>query len=278
MHDLNRTRTLRAKSAHVRRVTLEMIRHGLSGHPGSSLSIVEILTTLHYYTFMKDPSTSYFYLSKGHGAPALYAIMILQDVLPTSMITRLRQGGSPLQGHPDERYLPSLACSSGSLGQGLSIAVGRALGQRSLGRCAQHYVVIGDGEAQEGQVWEASMAAAHLGLDNLTLIVDNNGLQLDGAIKSICDVGSLHGKWEAFGWDVIPVDGHDVDALADAFDRSRDGRPRCVIAHTTKGKGVSFMENVTEWHSIHDPVHAQHYLDLAVSEAAAECDKYSLNP
>lgn len=254
----------------VRRTTVEMLRHSSSGHPGSSLSCVEILVSL-FANVLRGPADSpedidRFLLSKGHAAPALYAVLIETGRLERSAIPTLRRGGSALQGHPDERFLRLLDFSSGSLGQCLSVGAGYALGQRMRGGDGKTFVVLGDGELQEGQVWEAAMFAAHHRLGKLRAIVDRNGLQLDGPTESIVSLGDLEQKFLSFGWDVYRVDGHDIAGLTRALVRPDEGKPLCVIADTVKGKGVSFMEGKVEWHSIHDPASAKRDLDAAMAE------------
>lgn len=240
----------------MRQDILEMIHAAGSGHPGGSLSCVEILATL-YFDVMRvdpakpdDPNRDRFLLSKGHAAPALYCALAHRGYFDRSILPTLRSLGSPLQGHPHMSSLPGLDCSSGSLGQGLSIANGLALAAKKQRRDYRTYCLLGDGEVQEGQVWEAAMTAAHFGLDNVCAIVDNNGVQLDGTTAEIMNVEPLGDKFRAFGWHVVGVDGHDVKALQLAFQlaATTKGRPTAIIAQTVKGKGVSFMENLCAWH------------------------------
>lgn len=253
---MNEYAELAAKAAQLRLATMRMIAAARAGHPGSSLSAVDILTVLYYHTmrYRPDdpawPDRDRFVLSKGHAAPALYAVLIDLGVLPRELSTRLRALGSPLQGHPDGR-VPGIEVGSGSLGQAFSAAVGLAAGLRLRGVPARVFALLGDGECQEGQVWEAAMAAAHLGLTNLTAIIDANGLQHDGRIEHIMGAAPLAAKWRSFGWDAVEVDGHDCAQLAAAF--SPGQRPQAVIARTVKGRGVSFMEDAVEWHSVSDP-------------------------
>jgi transketolase len=195
-----------------------------------------------------------FVLSKGHGAPALYAILMDLGLVPMEARESLRALGSPLQGHPDRRFTPGVEASTGSLGQGLSMGVGMALGARKRGLPSRVFVLVGDGECQEGQIWEAAMSAAHLGLANLCVIVDANGLQHDAPIDSVLRLEPLPAKWEAFGWEVRETDGHDYDALLTALQPASGSKPVAIIARTVKGKGVDFMENRCEWHSVKDPV------------------------
>lgn len=246
--------TLRAVEA-VRRDVLEMIAEAGSGHPGSSLSVVDILTVLHLDVLKlpgtNDPHRDRLILSKGHAAPALYAILRHIGVLPRSGAT-LRAIDSMLQGHPDRRFTPGVEVSSGSLGQGMSTATGLACGLRRLDSPARVFVVLGDGETQEGQVWEGAMAAAHFGADNLTAIVDANGLQHDGRVDDVMGIEPLVAKWQAFGWHAVEVDGHDHTQLREVLTTSAGGRPTAVVARTTKGRGVEFMEDTTGWHSVAD--------------------------
>ena len=240
----------------MRQDILEMIHAAGSGHPGGSLSCVEILATL-YFDVMRvdpakpdDPNRDRFLLSKGHAAPALYCALAHKGFFDRSLLPTLLSLGSPLQGHPHLSSRPGLDCSSGSLGQGLSIANGLALAAKKQRRDYRTYCLLGDGEVQEGQVWEAAMTAAQFGLDNVCAIVDNNGVQLDGTTAEIMNVEPLGDKFRAFGWHVVGVDGHDVKALQLAFQlaATTKGRPTAIIAQTVKGKGVSFMENLCAWH------------------------------
>ncbi len=237
----------------VRRLILEMIHCAGSGHPGGSLSCVEILVLLYRGILRHDPENprwerrDRFVLSKGHAAPALYAVLSRCGYFECDELFTLRRLRSRLQGHPHMQDLPGLDCSTGSLGQGLSIASGLALGLSLKGTGNRVYCLLGDGELQEGAVWEAAMAAPALGLDNLTAIVDNNGVQLDGPTCSIIPVEPLEDKWRSFGWRVQRCDGHDPEELKTAL--SHPGRgPLAVIADTVKGRGVSFMEGECGWH------------------------------
>ncbi|MFH1878070.1 MAG: transketolase [Candidatus Omnitrophota bacterium] len=250
-------RDLKRKAVEIRRDILNMLAKAGSGHTGGSLSIVEILVSLYYRKMninLKDPADrtrDKFILSKGHGCPALYAVLADLGFFPKEELGTLRKIGSRLQGHP-QRGLPGLEISSGSLGQGLSVAVGFALGDRMDKMDARVYCLMGDGETNEGQIWEAAMTAAHYKLDTLCGIVDYNKLQIDGRCCEIMDPGAFCKKWEDFGWHVFEVDGHDFEELNKAFDEAAQikGRPQMVIAHTIKGKGVSFIENKVEWHGI----------------------------
>lgn len=242
----------------IRTDIVRMIGAAGSGHPGGSLSCADILTALYFGDVLAyDPADphwgdrDYFFLAKGHAAPALYATLAHAGFFPTGELISLRKLGSMLQGHPDSNLVPGVEVSTGSLGQGLSIAAGAACGLRLQGKPASVFAVLGDGECEEGQVWEAAMFAAHQKLDALTAIMDNNGLQIDGAITDVCSPELLSDKFAAFGWDVHEVDGHDIAALIGllgACKADRGGKPHAIIAHTVKGKGVSFMENQVGWH------------------------------
>ena len=237
---------------------VRMIAEAGSGHPGGSLSCADILAALYFGGVLEhDPENpewegrDRFILAKGHAAPALYAALAQAGYIPREELATLRKLGSRLQGHPDSNQVPGVEVSTGSLGQGLSIAAGAAAGLRLDGAPQTVFALLGDGECQEGQVWEAAMFAAHRKLDNLVAIVDRNGLQIDGRTCDVCDPGDLGAKSAAFGWDVDEVDGHDLDALVavlGAAKAGRDGRPHAVIARTVKGKGVPFMENEAGWH------------------------------
>ena len=237
---------------------VRMIAEAGSGHPGGSLSCADILAALYFGGVLEhDPENpewegrDRFILAKGHAAPALYAALAQAGYIPREELATLRKLGSRLQGHPDSNQVPGVEVSTGSLGQGLSIAAGAAAGLRLDGAPQTVFALLGDGECQEGQVWEAAMFAAHRKLDNLVAIVDRNGLQIDGRTCDVCDPGDLGSKFAAFGWDVDEVDGHDLDALVavlGAAKAGRDGRPHAVIARTVKGKGVPFMENEARWH------------------------------
>lgn len=247
---------LRPVCRQIRQDILEMIHAAGSGHPGGSLSCVEILSVLYFQVMHLDPSRPQdpdrdrFLLSKGHAAPALYSVLARRGFFDPALLPTLRALGSPLQGHPHMERLPGLDCSSGSLGQGLSIANGLSLAAKRQGKDPRCYCLLGDGEVQEGQVWEAAMTAAHFHLDNVCAIVDDNGVQLDGPTAQIMNVAPLGEKFAAFGWNVLPVDGHDLDALSAAFQAAQQckGRPSVLLARCVKGKGVSFMEHQWVWH------------------------------
>ena len=248
---------LKRKAINIRKDILKMLTMAGSGHTGGSLSIVEILIALYYYKLKHDPKDpglkdrDIFLLSKGHACPALYAVLADQGYFPKETLWGLRKLGSPLQGH-SQLGIPGVEISSGSLGQGLSIANGMALAHRLDKLNSRIYCLMGDGETNEGQVWEAAMTAAHYKLDNICAIIDFNKLQIDGFCCEIKDMGPYAHKWTDFGWNVIEADGHDIAALMDALDKAEGikAKPSLIIAHTIKGKGVSFVENKVEWHGI----------------------------
>ena len=237
---------------------VRMIAEAGSGHPGGSLSCTDILCALYFGGAMEhDPQNprwegrDRFILAKGHAAPALYAALAHAGYFPREELATLRKLGSRLQGHPDSNQLPGVEVSTGSLGQGLSIAAGAAAGLALDGKPQTVFALLGDGECQEGQVWEAAMFAAHRGLDNLVAVVDRNHLQIDGDTADVCDPGDVGAKFAAFGWSVREVDGHDIPALVEALRAAkaeRVGKPCVLVAHTVKGKGVSFMEGQAGWH------------------------------
>ncbi|MFC2019697.1 transketolase [Chloroflexota bacterium] len=242
----------------LRRHIITMIGQAASGHPGGSLSAVDILTALYFRVLRREPANTCwpdrdrFILSKGHAAPALYAVLIECGYLSSDDLLTLRQMDSRLQGHVDCTSTPGIEMSAGSLGQGLSFAIGAALSGRLNSQAYRVYVLMGDGECDEGQVWEGAMAAPHFKLDNLVAIVDNNGLQIDGWNRDVMNLEPFAQKWQAFGWHVIEVDGHDIARLISAFEAAKQvkGKPTVIIAHTIKGKGVSFMENVANFHGV----------------------------
>jgi transketolase len=244
----------RAKA--VRRSILEMVTAAKSGHPGGSLSAADILVTLYFAVLKVDPATpadpdrDRFVLSKGHAAPVLYATLAERGYLPHSELTSLRRIDSRLQGHPEMKNIPGVDMSTGSLGQGLSAANGMALAGRLKGKDYRVYALLGDGELEEGQVWEAAMFAAHYKLDNVTAFVDNNGLQIDGPINEVLSPLPIAEKWQAFGWNVLEIDGHDHEAIYQAIETAKTvkGKPTVIVAHTIKGRGVGSMENVVDWH------------------------------
>lgn len=241
----------------VRRDVVRSIYLAQSGHPGSSLSTVEMLVTLYFGAIFrcfpdhpKDPGRDRFILSKGHAAPAYYSVLAHKGFFDVSLLDTLRKLGSPLQGHPNLAKLPCLDCAVGSLGQGLSIANGMAFAFKYRHESPRVYCLIGDGEQQEGQIWEAAMFAAHHHLDNVCLLVDCNGMQLVDDIHGIKNIAPLAPKWESFGWYVLTVDGHDVGALQEAYAAAAayKSKPTVILAKTIKGKGVSYMENQADWH------------------------------
>jgi len=249
---------LKAIAKDIRKDILIMLNKATSGHTGGSLSVVEILVALFFSKMHYDPSNVHyrerdrFVLSKGHAAPALYAVLSRCGYFDRKELFELRKLGSHLQGHPDSKFTPGVEVPTGSLGQGLSMANGIALALRLDKMPSRVYVLLGDGEVQEGQVWEAAMTAAHYKIDNLCAILDNNGLQIDGWVKDVMNIEPLGKKWEAFGWEVLEIDGHDFNQILDALDKAEKikGRPTIIIAHTIKGKGVSFFENQVKYHGI----------------------------
>lgn len=249
---------LRTHANTIRYDVINMLTKAGSGHPGGSLSCADIVAALYFHVMRHDPERpdwpdrDRFLMSKGHCAPAWYAVLARSGYFPVAWLDTLRQLNSALQGHPDMLKTPGVEMSSGSLGQGLSVANGMAFALRMDRRDSRVYVLLGDGEIQEGQIWEAAMTAAHHKLDNICAIVDNNGLQIDGRIDEIKSLGSIAAKWESFGWNVIEIDGHDIEQIVEAFDKAREskGRPTMLLAHTVKGKGVSFMENVVDYHGV----------------------------
>ena len=240
----------------IRLGAVEGVYHAKSGHPGGSLSAADIFTYLYFEEMHvdaknpKDADRDRFVLSKGHTAPGLYATLALKGYFPVEDLKTLRHTGSYLQGHPDMKHIPGVDMSSGSLGQGISAAVGMAIAGKMQGKDYRVYTLVGDGEIQEGQVWEAAMLAAHQELDNLVVIVDNNNLQIDGAIDEVNSPYPIDKKFEAFNFHVINIDGNDFDQIDAAFKEAKTikGQPTAIIAKTIKGKGVSFMENQAGWH------------------------------
>ena len=247
---------LQKMAVEVRKGIVTGVHSAKSGHPGGSLSAADIFTYLFFEELNIDPKNpdkadrDRFVLSKGHTAPGYYAALANRGFFPVEDLTTLRHVGSYLQGHPDKKHIPGVDMSSGSLGQGISAAVGMALSAKLSNDDYRVYTLLGDGEIQEGQVWEAAMFANHRKLDNFVAIVDNNGLQIDGAVDDVCSPCPIDEKFKAFGFHVIGVDGHDFDALKAAFDEAKQtkGQPTAIIAKTVKGKGVSFMENQCSWH------------------------------
>lgn len=240
----------------MRQDIIKMIAAAKSGHPGGSLSAIDLITTLYYAVLKHDPKNpewaarDRFILSKGHACPALYAVLGEQGYFSKDLFPTLRQLGSPLQGHPELGKLAGVEASTGSLGQGLSLGLGMAEGARINGNGARVYVLTGDGELDEGQVWEAALYAGAKKLDNVCTIVDVNRQQLDDTTDKILPLGSLVDKWKSFGWHVIEIDGHDFEQILKAYHEAANtkGQPTCILAHTIKGRGVSFMEDNLEWH------------------------------
>jgi transketolase len=247
---------LRKAARRIRRNIIRMVHAAGAGHPGGSLSAADIVAALYFRVMRIDPARpdwedrDRFILSKGHACPVWYAALIERGYLPRECLTTLRKVGSPLQGHADMRKARGVDITTGSLGQGLSDGLGMALGARILGKSFRVFVLCGDGEVQEGQIWEAAMAAANWRLTALRWIVERNGLQNDGSLKDIQVVDPLEDKIRAFGWNVVTIDGHDMERVVEALEAppAADGRPTAIVADTVKGKGVSFMENVAGWH------------------------------
>ena len=260
---------LQLKARQYRRDVLDMLYACQSGHPGGSLSCIEILQALYENVLRYDPKNPKWperdrlVLSKGHACPSLYAILADKGFFSKEELKNLRQYGSMLQGHPDMNKCPGVDASTGSLGQGTSWALGYALIGKRPGHQFNVYCVTGDGESQEGMVWESAMAAAHYHLDNLTILLDCNGLQIDGTNDQVMGLGDICAKYAAFGWETITVDGHDVDAITEALKRPSAGKPRFICCKTVKGKGVSFMENQVGWHG--KPINQEQY-EAAIRE------------
>ena len=249
---------LQKKALDIRKGIVTAVHSAKSGHPGGSLSATDIFTYLYFEEMNIDPANpkaedrDRFVLSKGHVAPGLYSTLANRGYFPVEDLKTLRHTGSYLQGHPDMKHIPGVDMSSGSLGQGISAAVGMAISGKLSNDDYRVYTLLGDGEIQEGQVWEAAMLAGHRKLDNLVVIVDNNGLQIDGAVDEVCTPYPIDKKFEAFNFHVINVDGHDFDALEAAFAEAKatKGQPTAIVAKTIKGKNVSFMENQASWHGV----------------------------
>jgi transketolase len=258
MYPISDPKQLEEIARQIRLDIVEMLYRAGSGHVGGSLSATDVLVALFFSHMHLDPGNAcyperdYFVLSKGHAAPVLYAILARLGYIPREDLFTLRQFGSLLQGHPDCKCTPGVEVSTGSLGQGLSVANGIALAMKMDHRSQRVYALMGDGEIQEGQIWEAAMFASFHRMDNLVAIVDYNRIQLDGFVKDILDLEPLADKWRGFGWHVIEVDGHSIPALQKVFAEAETtkGKPTCVLAHTIKGKGVSFMENNPKFHGM----------------------------
>ena len=274
---------LQKKANEVRKGIVTAVHAAKAGHPGGSLSAADIFTYLYFEEMNIDPKDpkkvdrDRFVLSKGHTAPGLYSTLALRGYFPVEDLKTLRHLGSYLQGHPDMKHIPGVDMSSGSLGQGISAAVGMALSAKLSGDDYRVYTLLGDGEIQEGQVWEAAMFAGFRKLDNLVVIVDNNGLQIDGPVDQVCSPYPIDEKFKAFNFHVINLaDGNDMDQIAAAFAEAREtkGQPVAIIAHTVKGKGVSFMENQVGWHgkAPNDEEYAIAMADLE-KEGEALCQK-----
>jgi transketolase len=250
------TLNLKKIAQNVRINIIKMLAEAKSGHPGGSLSMVDILTVLYFEKMnidVKNPkweNRDRLVLSKGHGAPGLYAVLAERGFFKKEELLKLRKCGAMLQGHPDMKGTPGVDMSTGSLGQGLSIANGMAMAGKLDGKDYRVYAIAGDGEIQEGQIWEAAMSSAHYKLDHLTLFIDHNGLQIDGSNDEIMGVNPIPEKFRAFGWNVIEINGHDFEQIEAAITMAQTikGRPTAIVAETIKGKGVSFMENQVGWH------------------------------
>lgn len=243
-------------SKEIRKDIIEEVYSAKSGHPGGALSIADILSVLYFYEMNinpqkpKDENRDRFILSKGHASPALYAVLAEKGYFPKEDLKKFRKLGSYLQGHPDMKHIPGVDMSTGSLGQGLSVANGIAMMSKLDKKGIRVYCLVGDGEIEEGQIWEAAMSAAQYKLDNLCLIVDNNNLQIDGTIEEVMNSKPIAEKFKSFGFTVMNIDGHDYEEIINAFEVAREikGKPTVIIAKTIKGKGVSFMENQVDWH------------------------------
>ena len=271
---------LQQKAAQIRKLAIEGIIEAGCGHPGGSLSIAEILSVLYFHQMKIDPQNpakedrDRFVLSKGHAAPAYYAALALRGYFDRKEMMKLRQIDSFLQGHPDMRKVPGVDMSTGSLGQGLSAANGMAMSAKAKGMDYHVYCIMGDGETQEGQIWEAAMTAAHYKLNNLTAFLDWNGLQIDGPVEKVMGNAPYDQKFKSFGWNVISIDGHDIDQIIEALNQKSDA-PTIIICRTTKGKGVSFMENQCGWHGAAPTgqlaEQAMDELDKTIRKSEADC-------
>ncbi|MBQ6820670.1 MAG: transketolase [Clostridium sp.] len=247
---------IKSLASTVRRDIVSMLTESRSGHPGGSLSAADILTTLYFGEMNIDPNNpkdenrDRFVLSKGHAAPVLYSVLARRGYFPVEELNTLRKFGSRLQGHPSMKCLPGVDMSTGSLGQGISVAVGMALSGKLDNKDYRVYTLLGDGELEEGQVWEAAMSASHYKLNNLIAFIDFNGLQIDGDITKVMNPTPIDKKFEAFGWNVLVIDGHDIVAIQDAIAKAKEvkDKPTAIVCKTIKGKGVSFMENQAAWH------------------------------
>lgn len=252
--------------------------HAKSGHPGGSLSAADLFTYLYYKELNVDPGNPQwedrdrFVLSKGHCCPSLYAVLAMKGFFDWDELTNLRHVGSMLQGHPDMNKTPGVDMSTGSLGQGVSTACGMALAAKLDRKDYRVYTLLGDGEVEEGQVWEAAMFASHNNLDNLVVMVDQNGLQIDGTVDDVAGIEPLDKKFEAFGFEVFKIDGHDFEQIKDALDKAKTvkGKPTAILCRTVKGKGVSFMENQVGWHGV---APNKEQFELATAELEAQLKK-----
>jgi transketolase len=248
-------KVLEEKAKYIRRLIIQMLAKAGSGHPGGSLSAADVITALFFAVLRHDPKNpawpdrDRFHMSKGHCCPLWYAVLAESGYFPVDHLWTLRKLGSILQGHPDRRT-PGVDVASGSLGQGLSVSLGVSLAAKMDKKDIRIYCLVGDGEAQEGNIWEAAMACAHYRCDNICAILDSNGFQIDGKTSDVMGLEPLRAKWEAFGWHVIEINGHKTREILSAYDEAKTvkGKPTIIIAHTIKGKGVSFMENVVDFH------------------------------
>ena len=273
---------LQITACKVRMGIIEGVYNAKSGHPGGSLSIADTLTYLYFAKMNvypdnpKLPERDRFVLSKGHTAPALYSVLANRGFFPVEELKTLRHIGARLQGHPDMKHIPGVDMSTGSLGQGISAACGMALSAKLSSYTYKIYAILGDGEIEEGQVWEAAMFAAHNKLDNLVAVVDNNGLQIDGKISDVCSPYPITDKFAAFGWHVITMDAHDFDSIEKAFNEAETvvNQPVVIVQTSTKGKGVSFMENQVSWHGT--APNAEQY-EQAMSELKAQLAELEAN-
>ncbi|NFG41661.1 transketolase [Clostridium botulinum] len=271
----NNKEKLKEISKLIRKDIVTMLTESASGHPGGSLSIADIMSVLFFNEMNidpknpKNPDRDRFVLSKGHAAPALYSALARKGYFDVEELNTLRKIGSRLQGHPNMNDLPGIDMSTGSLGQGISAAVGMALAGKLDNKNYRVYTILGDGELEEGQVWEASMSAAHYKLDNLTAFVDYNGLQIDGNISDVMNPAPIDKKFEAFGWNTLIIDGHDYDQILAAIEKAKNtkGQPTVIVCKTVKGKGVSFMENQAGWHGAAPSVEQR---DQALKEIGGE--------
>lgn len=258
MPDTQNVKELEQIAAECRVDILEMLEKAKSGHPGGSLSVIDIIVALFFSEMKMDPKNPYwedrdrFILSKGHGVPALYAVLAKKGVFPKEELATLRRTNSRLQGHPDRVIMPVVEASTGSLGQGLSIAQGIAMGLKLQNNPARVFCVIGDGESQEGQIWETAMSAPKFKLNNLVVFLDNNNGQIDGHVEEVMDLRPIADKWTSFRWAVQEIDGHSMPQILGALEKARHEkeRPTMIVARTVKGKGVSFMENNIKWHGV----------------------------